>query len=615
MEADAPSADAVDNLLAALASEDAAAAQLIRAYFSEAHFAAEQIVFEEHAAGDALYIVKAGRVQISRGLASGHRHVLMEMGPGDLFGEMALFDGKPRSAQVAALTDLHVYKMTDERLQALLERHPKVAINLLNVLSARLRAQNQAMDAMVATELQSAAEAVANHQKLQDAYRQIEDKHARLQAALKKAHIVRVVAALGLVGLIVGLGAQTWRTTLAPPSPASAASSHDAAAGRAVDVVAQRVTSTVSLTGYLAPARVAHVTSPISGKITARYFEYGQHVEKAQPLIAFDTAELQSKLRQATAAYIQAQQRFRQVDGWARGPEASGARRAVIQAKAALEEAQRQLEETSFLFARGVIPQLEYDGVVQQIRHREMAYAAAQEGLAAVLAKGDAEYQRIAKLELENARAEVEALERALQHAVVRAPIAGVVLMPDVAESSPEQQPAQQMRQGRAVAQGDLLVSLGDLDGVSVKGRIDEVDLPKLRRGQVVELSGDAFPDMVLAGQLDHISSQATVESREQSAPAFEITATVETLTEPQRQRLRLGMSANLKIVVYDNPEALVIPLQALQGRIGAAWVLVRPAGADRSQRRRVESGVTTLNMVEITRGLSAGEKVIVREM
>ena len=90
----------------------------------------------------------------------------------------------------------------------------------------------------------------------------------------------------------------------------------------------------------------------------------------------------------------------------------------------------------------------------------------------------------------------------------------------------------------------------------------------------------------------------------------------IEDLTEAQRQRVRLGMSANLEIVVYDKPDALLVPIDAVEVRAGGeAWLNVvdRETGAVR--RVRVETGATTLEAVEIVRGVEAGDEVVLARL
>jgi CRP/FNR family transcriptional regulator, cyclic AMP receptor protein len=103
-------------------------------------YAAGEVIFHEGDEGTALYIIEKGEVKIVRGSAEGKEVVLSPpLGPGDFFGELALFDGEPRSADAVAkeASELLILRRSDFR--RFVAGHPQMAVNLLEVLSRRLR--------------------------------------------------------------------------------------------------------------------------------------------------------------------------------------------------------------------------------------------------------------------------------------------------------------------------------------------------------------------------------------------------------------------------------------------------------------------------------------------
>jgi len=139
---------------------DSATVTLIVAHLTEEVLPAGHIVFEEHAPGDTLYIVKAGQIRISSILEHGEERVLRDMGPGEFFGEMALLEDKPRSARVSTLTPTTLLAVTRQRFNTLIEQHPIVAINFLKAISAQLRLQYQEQSILL-DEKQALVEALA----------------------------------------------------------------------------------------------------------------------------------------------------------------------------------------------------------------------------------------------------------------------------------------------------------------------------------------------------------------------------------------------------------------------------------------------------------------------
>lgn len=115
----------------------------LRRLAREESFPAGKEIFREGDSGDGLYVVREGQVEISGSVDSGARLVFSEVGPGDVFGEMAVVENKPRSASAVAKVNTSVYFVPRDGLLALVERSPALALALLREVSQRLREFNQ----------------------------------------------------------------------------------------------------------------------------------------------------------------------------------------------------------------------------------------------------------------------------------------------------------------------------------------------------------------------------------------------------------------------------------------------------------------------------------------
>src|SRR3989344_3888863 len=96
-------------------------------------------IIREGDIGDALYIILSGRLKVVLYGEEGKEIVLSIMKEGDIFGEMALFDGGPRSANVEVMEDAECFVMHGNALMEYIKTHPAVAISFLSHLSRRLR--------------------------------------------------------------------------------------------------------------------------------------------------------------------------------------------------------------------------------------------------------------------------------------------------------------------------------------------------------------------------------------------------------------------------------------------------------------------------------------------
>lgn len=100
-------------------------------------------VFHEGDRSDACYIVRAGSFRVTREHSDGRAITLATLGPGDIFGELAMLDGEVRSASVEALSDGELLALPAGEVRALLARHPEITVKLIAALVRRLRTANE----------------------------------------------------------------------------------------------------------------------------------------------------------------------------------------------------------------------------------------------------------------------------------------------------------------------------------------------------------------------------------------------------------------------------------------------------------------------------------------
>lgn len=112
-----------------------------------------ETIFAEGDPGDTVHLVLDGRVKISRAAPDGRENVLAVLGPGDMFGELSLFDPGPRTATATAVVDTGLASLSHDDLAYWLQRRPEAAQLLLGVLARRLRRTNEAMGDLVFTDV------------------------------------------------------------------------------------------------------------------------------------------------------------------------------------------------------------------------------------------------------------------------------------------------------------------------------------------------------------------------------------------------------------------------------------------------------------------------------
>jgi CRP/FNR family transcriptional regulator len=101
------------------------------------------VIFREGDSGDTCYVVQNGSVRVTRNHSDGRTITLADLRPGDLFGELAMFDSERRSATVEAVEDTTGVALLAGDMRRLLLRHPEISIKLLSAFADRLKEANE----------------------------------------------------------------------------------------------------------------------------------------------------------------------------------------------------------------------------------------------------------------------------------------------------------------------------------------------------------------------------------------------------------------------------------------------------------------------------------------
>jgi endonuclease/exonuclease/phosphatase family metal-dependent hydrolase/multidrug efflux pump subunit AcrA (membrane-fusion protein) len=340
---------------------------------------------------------------------------------------------------------------------------------------------------------------------------------------------------------------------------------------------------------------------PLRRQVLARDFVYGSKVEQGQELLRLDGAEIERERRKSQVATMAARQKLAELVDWEIGNDVQRARRQVAQARQNLERLQQQVQTAGDLLRRGIIARQEQDSLQQQLRQQELQVFSSEQDLAATLRKGSPDQVTAARLELASTEEKLQDQMRQLAAAHILAPVSGVALRPRAPSTAGgDGAGSRDVTVGGRVDQGRTLLEIGDLTTLAIRSQVDEVDVARVRPGLPVTVRGAGFGNQPLAGEVTAVSSQANADRAGGRAPRprFDVVVTIRNLPEPVRQNLRIGMSATVEIVIYENPTAILVPqdlvqrgpaglrLRVRKGGTGEPDVEVRPASACRRASR-----------------------------
>jgi HlyD family secretion protein len=197
-------------------------------------------------------------------------------------------------------------------------------------------------------------------------------------------------------------------------------------------------------------------------------------------------------------------------------------------------------------------------------------------------------------------RAAVARAEEDLRNATLRAPIRGMVLTRDVEIGSPV---SSILNMGAAAT---LVMTLGDIDRVYVKGKVDEADIGRVRLGMPARISVETFKDKKFEGKVTQISP---IGVEKDNVTTFEVEVSIE---NPGNE-LKANMTANAEIVLEEHPNSLIVPEAAINYDAQRNAFVETPDASEKSGRRKVpvKLGVGNGTRTQVTSGLKAGDKVI----
>ena len=130
------------------ALDDASAATL-RASMTAVKVAKGKILFKEGDIGDRLFVVVEGKLKLGTSSDDGRENLLSILGPGDMFGELSLFDPGPRTATATAVVDSRLLALANDQVISWVTAHPQVSLQLLGRLAQRLRKANDVLSDLV----------------------------------------------------------------------------------------------------------------------------------------------------------------------------------------------------------------------------------------------------------------------------------------------------------------------------------------------------------------------------------------------------------------------------------------------------------------------------------
>jgi HlyD family secretion protein len=346
----------------------------------------------------------------------------------------------------------------------------------------------------------------------------------------------------------------------------------------------------VVATGKVQPTTQVEIKSKASGIIQNLPVNFGDVVHKGQVICELDKNDLLPKLRQSKAA-------LDFMEAGVRSAKADYERNKVDAEGPDLPFLLRDRDRARKMFAGGLISQGTHDETERAYEMALNKQHAAQVSLAsaqAAIAKAEAQ--------LEQQRAAVETAEEELRNATIVSPIDGVILSRDREVGDAV---SSILTQGGSAT---LIMTIGDLREVYVKGKVDESDVGKVYLGETARITVESYKDQKFWGKVTKISPLGTEKD---NVTTFEVRVSISN----ESGKLRALMTANAEIILEEHKGILTIPEGAiLYAKDKSTQVEIPDTASDKGRRKiTVATGISNGSRTEIAKGLTEGQQVILQ--
>ncbi len=364
------------------------------------------------------------------------------------------------------------------------------------------------------------------------------------------------------------------------------------------------IAKSVVATGKIEPLSKVEVKSKASGIIKYLYVNSGDIVREGQLLVELDKETLEAQLKQARALLTAAESKIQETQSQTKTLGANLEKSRLEAESRDYEFAVAEYKRYRDLLASGLVSKSDYDSVEQKMRAAEVVHKSLQAAVSVREAELEQNSRTLntARAEMAQAQAQCEQAEESLRYASIRSPINGVVL-------------SREVEVGDAVSSilqlgsnATLIMTLGDVKELYVKGKVDETDIGLVKVGQPVRVTVDAYKHQSFKGTVFRIAPMGVEKD---NVTRFEVRVSIEN----DLDLLKVNMSANAEIVLEEHHKVLLIPESSLIYNEKRETSVEIPDLSTKTGRRQipVKIGLSNGARTELVSGLKLGDRVVLQ--
>ena len=348
-----------------------------------------------------------------------------------------------------------------------------------------------------------------------------------------------------------------------------------------------KIEQVIHTEAILFPKDQAALTPKVSSPVRTFYVNRGSPVHRGQLLAVLENRDLAASVVDNQGAYEQAQAAYGIATSSSLPEEWQKAEYDLKAAKEGYDAQQKVFDSRKVLFDQGALPRKDYDQSAVALIQAKATYEIAKNHMTALETAGKKDQLKAAKGQLSSAQGKFEGAAAQVSYSEIKSPIDGIVT-------------ERPLYPGETAPAGTPLMVVMDTSSVIAKAHIPQQDAAVLKPGDPATLSGPG--DVMVAGKVTLVSPALDPNS-----------TTVEVwVTAPNPDAaLRPGTTVTAEITARTVNDAILIPASALLKTPEGTTTVMVVGNDNKAHQVNVESGIRQGDHVQITKGLSGGEKVI----
>lgn len=341
----------------------------------------------------------------------------------------------------------------------------------------------------------------------------------------------------------------------------------------------EKHTENLYFTAVIQPLNVSVIPAPAEGAIVEMPYQYGETVKSGATIFQLASTKFIADYKTALMQYVKAKSDF--------------------------NTSQMQLTEGEFLHKNQLISDDDFKMKRANFYASQLALLQAKDALDSLLQQLNLKKDDLHRLSINDIDKITAAIHNNVesQTILIKTPMAGVLLSPPKNEDN-----TKKLGKGDLIKQGEVLALMGDMSGVRVAIKVNELSINQLHLGQAVSITGAAFSQFTLHGKIARIDRQA--EASNSGLPLFPVEVIVPKLSLQEQEAIRVGMSARVAVLTSESP-TLTVPLNAVFQIDGKAYVSRFNPRTKQVENVAITPGKTTLDSITVLAGLNPGDKIV----